>query len=72
MWPIVKNISEPFEVRVACLDLLLYSQITEEQFKNIVNWYKDELVEPSEQHLANYMYTSLIALQNTTGYYEYL
>ncbi|GLV44062.1 crossveinless d [Carabus blaptoides fortunei] len=67
-WPVVENISEHLEVRVAALDVLLSTQLSEQQFYTIINTYNGHLIDMHEQHIQHYIYTALQSMQNTAFY----
>lgn len=68
IWPIVENTTEHLEVRIAALDLLLSTQLSEEQFYTIIKTYSGQLLDIREQHVQHYIYTTLQSLQKTTVY----
>ncbi|GLV33964.1 crossveinless d [Carabus blaptoides fortunei] len=72
LWPIVKNHDEHFEVRVAVLDLLMSLALTSEEFNMIIEEFNKESEDKVEQHLQNYLSTTLESLQNTTMYHDNL
>ncbi|GLV31872.1 crossveinless d [Carabus blaptoides fortunei] len=74
LWPIAKNQKEHFEVRAAVLDLLMSSDLTQEEFNVIIEHFKNnvDIKDPFEKHLKNYLATTLQSLQNTTMYNDYL
>ncbi|GLV31870.1 crossveinless d [Carabus blaptoides fortunei] len=72
LWSIVINRAEHYEVRVAVLDLLMSSDLTQAEFDTIIKEFKTETDDLYERPLQNYLATTLKSLQNTTMFPDYL
>lgn len=72
LWPLVKDRAEHFEVRVAIVDVLMSSSLSENEFTIIVEEFNEEIDDQVEQHLQNYLSTTLWSLRNTTMYSDHL
>lgn len=60
-WPIVKNSTEPFEIRAAALSLLLGSNINSSELYSILSYMNQTSFDPAIQHLHNYFYTAVVS-----------
>lgn len=72
LWPIVQNQAEHFDVRVAVLDLLMSSNLTQTEFDTIIEEFKKETDDRHIRSLQNYLSTTLKSIENTTMFPEYL